>query len=75
MSLHSICIEAAMLLFEANATYIQVMGQLRCKLITFQMYYRNIPALARIHTKAMELSNKYVSSPAVVSDFEEDKED
>ena len=38
------------------------------------MYYHNTPALARIHAKAMESLYNYVSSPAVVSDFEEDKE-
>ena len=75
ITLHSIRIEAAMLLFEANATYIQVMGQLRYKSIAFQMYYRNTPALARIHAKAMESSDNYISSPAVVSNFEEDEED
>ena len=68
MTLHSICIEAALLLFEANATNIQVMRQLRYKLIAFQMYYCNTPALARIHAKAMESSDNYVFSPAVVSD-------
>ena len=75
ITLHSIRIEAAMLLFEANATDIQVMGRLRYKSIAFQMYYRNTPALARIHAKAMESSDNYMSSPAVVSDFEEDEAD
>ena len=75
MTLHCIHIEAAMLLFEANTTAIQVMGWLRYKLIAFQMYYPNTPALARIQAKSMELSDNYVSSPAILSDFEKDKED
>ena len=67
-----------MLLFEANATNIQVMGQLRYKLIVFQIYYHNTPALAKIHAKAMESSDNYMSSTAVVidvKDFEEDEAD
>ena len=75
ITLHSIHIEAAMLLFKANATDIQAIGRLRYKSIAFKMYYRNTPALARIHAKAMELSNSYTSFPAVVSDFEEDEAD
>ena len=42
------------------------------------MYYRNTPALARLHAKAMESSNNYHSAPAVVTDdedFEDDKQD
>ena len=78
ITLHSIRIEAAMLLFEADATNIQVMGRLRYKSIAFQMYYRNTPALARIHARAMESLDNYQSAPAVVTDnedFEEDEED
>ena len=72
---YSIYFEAVMLLFEANATNIQVMGRLQYKSIAFQMYYRNTPVLAQIHTKAMESSDNYMSSQAVLSDFEEHKED
>ena len=78
MTLHSICIEAAMLLFEADATDIQVMGRLRYKSIAFQMYYRNTPALARIHARAMESLDNYQSTLEVVTDnedFEEDEAD
>ena len=78
ITLHSIRIEAAMLLFEANASDIQVMGRLRYKSIEFQMYYRNTPALARLHAKAMESSDNYQSTPAIVTDdkdFEEDEAD
>ena len=67
-----------MLLFEANTTNIQVMGWLQYKSTTFQIYYHNTPALAKIHSKAMESSDSYMSSPAVVTDvedFEEDKAD
>ena len=42
------------------------------------MYYHNTPALAKIDAKAMESSDNYISSPAVVTDvkdFEEDKVD
>ena len=75
ITLHSIHSQAAMLLFEANVTNIQVIGQLQYKSTPFQMYYRNTPALARIQSKVMESSDNYISSPAVVSDFEEDKSD
>ena len=78
ITLHSIRIEAAILLFRANATDIQVMGRLRYKSIAFQMYYRNTPALAKIHARAMESSDNYRSTPAVVTDnedFEEDEAD
>ena len=54
ITLHSICIEAAILLFKANATDIQVMGRLWYKSIAFQMYYHNTPALAKIHARAMK---------------------
>ena len=67
-----------MLLFKANAIDIQIMGQLRYKSIAFQMFYRNTPALAKIHAKEMESSDNYMSSPAVVTDdkdFEEDEAD
>ena len=67
-----------MLLFEANATDIQVMDWLRYKSIAFQMYYHNTPTLAKIHDKAIESSDNYRSTPAVVTDnkdFEEDKAD
>ena len=78
ITLHSICIEAAMLLFKAISTNIQVMGWLRYKSTVFQMYYRNTPALVKIHAKAMGSSDNYMYSPAVVTDvkdFEEDKVD
>ena len=78
ITLHSIRIMAAMLLFEAKASDIMVMGRLRYKSIAFQMYYRNTPALARLHAQAMESSDNYQSAPAIVTDdedFEEDEED
>ena len=78
LTLHSIRIEAAMLLFKANATNIQVMGRSQYKSIAFQMYYRNTPALARIHAKAMESLDNYRFAPAVLTDnedFEEDEAD
>ena len=65
-----------MLLFEADTTDIQVMGRLRYTSIAFQMYYRNTPALAKIHARLMESLDNYMSSPAVVTDneyFEEDE--
>ena len=67
-----------MLLFEADATNIQVMGRLQYKSIAFEMYYHNTPALAKIHARAMESSDNYMSSPVVVTDnknFEEDEAD
>ena len=42
------------------------------------MYYRNTPALAKIHAKVIEFSDNYMSSPAVmadVEDFEADEAD
>ena len=76
--LHSICIVTAMLLFEADATDIQVMGRLQYKSIPFQMYYRNTPALAKVHARAMESLKNYRSAPTVVTDdkdFEEGEAD
>ena len=67
-----------MLLFEANASDILVMGRLRYKSIAFQMYYCNTPALARLHAKAMESSDDYHSAPVVMTDdedFEDDEQD
>ena len=75
ITLHSSRIEAAMLLFEANATDVQVMGRLRYKSIAFQMYYHNIPTLAKIHWRAMKYSDNYRSTPAVVTDDEDFEED
>ena len=45
ITLHSIRIQTAMLLFKANTSNIQVMGQLQYQLIAFQMYYHNTPEL------------------------------
>ena len=59
-------------------TNIQVMGRLRYKSTAFQIYYRNTPALAKIHAKAMESLYNYMFSLAVVKDvkdFEEDEAD
>ena len=78
ITLHSICIKVVMLLFKANVTNIQVMGRLRYKSTSFQMYYHNTPTLVKIHAKAIESSDNYTSSPAVMIDnenFEEDKAD
>ena len=63
ITLHSIRIMAAMLLFEAKASDIIVMGRLPYKSIAFQMYYRNTPALARLHAKAMESSDVGFQDP------------
>ena len=75
ITLHSIRIEAAMLLFKANATNLVVMGRLQYLLTVFRMYYRNTPTLARIHARAMESSNNYTppSLPIEVTDDEEDR--
>ena len=78
ITLHSIRIQAVMLLFEANMSDIQVMGQLQYKSVAFQMYYRNTLALARLHAKAMKSSDNYHSTPALVTDdedFEDDEHD
>ena len=50
---------AAMLLFEANATNLVVMGRLQYLSQAFQMYYRNTPVLAKIHTRAVESTSNY----------------
>ena len=39
------------------------------------MYYHNTPTLAKIHAKAMESSDNYRSTAAVVTDDEDFKED
>ena len=74
VTLHSIRIEAAMLLFEADTTDIQVMGRLRYKSIAFQMYYCNTPAVSKIHAKAIESLDNYRSAIAVVTDNEDFEE-
>ena len=65
---------AAMLLFEANATHLVVMGRLQYLSQVFQMYYRNTPALAKIHARAMESSGNYTPSamPTKITDNEYD---
>ena len=75
ITLHSIRIEAVMLLFEADASDIQVIGRLQYKSIAFQMYYPNTPALARLHARAMESSDNYQSAPAILTNHEHFKED
>ena len=74
ITLHSIRIMAAMLLFEAKATDLMVMGRLRYLSTAFQMYYRNTPALAKIHARAMESSGNYTPSamPTEITDDEFD---
>ena len=74
ITLHSICIIAAMLLFEAKATDLVVMGRLRYLSTAFQMYYRNTPALAQIHARAMESSGNYtpLAMPTEITDDEYD---
>ena len=68
--MHSIRIMAAMLLFEAKATDLVVMGRLQYLSTAFQMYYRNTPALAQIHARAMESSGNYTPSamPTKITD-------
>ena len=68
--LHSIRIMAAMLLFEGKATNLVVMGRLQYLSQAFQMYYRNMPALAKIHARAMESSGNYTppAMPTKISD-------
>ena len=75
ITLRSIRIEAAILLFKADATDIQVMGWLRYESIVFQMYYRNTLALAWLHARAMESFDNYQSAPAIVTDDEDFEED
>ena len=74
ITLHSIRIMAAMLLLEAKATDLVVLGQLRYLSTAFQMYYHNTPALAQIHARAMESSGNYTPSamPTEITDDEYD---
>ena len=74
ITLHSIRIMVAMLLFEAKATDLMVMGRLRYLSTALQMYYRNTPALTKIHARAMESSGNYTPSamPTKITDDEYD---
>ena len=74
ITLHSIRIMAAILLFEAKATDLVVMGRLRYLSQGFQMYYRNIPVLAKIHARAIESSSNYtpLKMPAKITEDEYD---
>ena len=65
---------AAMVLFEAKATDLVVMGRLRYLSTAFQMYYHNTPALAKIHARAMESSGNYtpLEMPTEITDDEYD---
>ena len=61
-----------MLLFEANATNLVVMGRVRYLSQAFQMYYRNTPALAKNRARAMESSGNYTPPeiPTAMTDNE-----
>ena len=53
VTLHSIRIGAAMILFAKRWDDTNIMGRLRYKLTRFRMYHRNVPALAALHAKAV----------------------
>ena len=53
VTLHSICIGAAMILFAKRWDDTNIMGRLRYKSTRFRMYHRNVPALAALHAKAV----------------------
>ena len=63
-----------MLLLEANATNLVVVGRLRYLLQAFQMYYRNTPALAKIHVRELESSENYTTT-ALPVEIIDDKDD
>ena len=74
ITLHSTPICAAMLLFEAKAIDMHVMGCLQYLSMAFQMYYPNTPALAKIHVKAMESSGNYVQSTITIKEINDNEE-
>ena len=53
VTLHSIRIGAAMILFAKRWDDTNIMGRLRYKSTRFRMYHRNVPALAALHAKAV----------------------
>ena len=55
ITLHSICIQAAMLLFEANALDIKVIGRLRYKSIVFQNVLLQHPCTCTAPHKSNEI--------------------
>ena len=53
ITLHSVRILAAVILFADGATDSILMGRLRYKSDKFRIYYRNVPALSAMHSRAV----------------------
>merc|ERR1712115_303424 len=79
ITLHSIRIGAAMILFSKQWDDTNIMGRLRYKSTRFRMYHRNVPALAALHAKAVTDAaiNQYTgtNSNNYVSDDKDEDED
>ena len=75
VTLHSIRIGAAMILFAKRWDDTNIMGRLRYKSTRFRMYHRNVPALAALHAKAVTEAaiNQYDFN--YISDDEDEDED
>jgi len=77
ITLHSIRIGAAMILFAKQWDDTNIMGRLRYKSTRFRMYHRNVPALAALHAKAVTDAaiNQYENLQYVSDDEDEDEDE
>ena len=77
VTLHSICIGAAMILFAKKWDDTNIMGRHKYKSTRFRMYHRNVPALAALHAKAVTEAaiNQYKYKNSNYISDDEDKDD
>ncbi len=77
VTLRSIRIGAAMILFAKRWDDTNIMGRLRYKSTRFRMYHRNVPALAAPHAKAVIESaiNQYKNFNYISDDKDKDDKD
>ena len=78
ITLHSIRINAFMILFAENMNNANIIGRLRYKSTKFCIYHQNAPALAAIHTRAVTITdlNSYNLDfdPRYVTDKKDEEE-
>ena len=73
ITLHSVRILAAVILFADGATDSILMGRLRYKSDKFRIYYRNVPALSAVHSRAVTTAETHdYDDCALISDDEDD---
>ena len=73
ITLHSVRILAAVILFADGVTDSILMGRLRYKSDKFRIYYRNVPALSAMHSRAVTTAETHnYKDSALISDDEDD---